>query len=199
MKTFVLLCALNLFAQWVISWTLVTDELISDFLGFDVNLINNGRIDWSWLSYLILIGFIAVRVTLVSLSLSTGGLIIGKSHGLSLWFGVAIKADFILVIPYFIKIFWFTFQDNFSLKEVTNFFPLSLFSLWDSQEIENWLVYPLQLANLFELAYFFFLAWELRSPLNRDFLKSLLFVASTYGLGLIVWVVLVMFIAVTLT
>ncbi|MFN7839937.1 MAG: hypothetical protein ACK5QG_18395, partial [Bacteroidota bacterium] len=62
-----------------------------------------------------------------------------------------------------------------------------------------WLVYPIQLLNVFELLYWIALAWQLQEVLEKPFAESLGFVAKTYGVGLAVWVVVVMFLTVSIS
>ncbi len=57
----------------------------------------------------------------------------------------------------------------------------------------------LQLVNLFEIAYWLLLADLLKKIINRPFWKSFEFVLSTYGVGLLIWTVFVVFLTLNLT
>ncbi|GAB3250601.1 hypothetical protein GCM10027347_08480 [Larkinella harenae] len=57
--------------------------------------------------------------------------------------------------------------------------------------------YPLQTANLFEFAYWFLLAYGVSDACKEPFSKAFSLVRSSYGVGLLLWVTLVVFVTVT--
>jgi hypothetical protein len=125
---------------------------------------------------------------------------VGVENGFKKFFTVAVYAEFIFLIPVVSKIIWFLFFDNdYTLKDLQYFSPLSAFSFLNPKEIEPWLVYPIQLLNLFELLYWLALAYQLKDVLGKSFKASLGFVAATYGVGLFIWVVLITFLIVTIS
>lgn len=181
---------------------LVSDDLIYEFLG---NQLSHDRItemlsegeNWKWLSYAVFPVYLSLKIFLILICLSVGSLIIGVEETLSKFFVAIINAEFIFLIPPLIKLLWFTvFQTNYSLSQLQNFSPLSAYSLIDYQ-IEPWITYPTKIVNLFELAYCCLLAYQIKNVLGGNFARSLGFVASTYVVGLIIWVLLVMFLMLT--
>ena len=67
-------------------------------------------------------------------------------------------------------------------------------------------IYPLSLLNLFELGYFIALAWMIKELLKEEqpemyfgMGKSLQLVGVSYGSGLLLWVIIVMFITLNLS
>ena len=116
------------------------------------------------------------------------------------YFEILVKSEFIFLIPLAIKLFWFNiFHTSYTLQDLQYFSPLSVFSFFDPKEIDTWLVYPMQLFNVFELLYWLILAYLLKDVLGKGFKDSLGFVATTYGVGLFIWVVLVMFLIVNIS
>ena len=85
---------------------------------------------------------------------------------------------------------------EFSLEYIQTFYPLSLLNLVVIENIPQYLIYPLQLINIFELAYWIVLAFLIKVYTNRSFDKSFSFVAGTYGVGLFAWVILVVFLSI---
>ena len=78
--------------------------------------------------------------------------------------------------------------------------------LLNSDVVDPIFIYPLSLLNVFELLYFVVLAWLLVGVINEanqerpvNFGKSLKLVTASYGSGLLLWVVFVMFISLNLT
>ncbi|MCG6187377.1 hypothetical protein [Maribellus maritimus] len=77
--------------------------------------------------------------------------------------------------------------------------------LLNKNTVDPLFLYPLSLINIFELGYFLILAWLLVGVINETngerpvkFGKSLQLVTTSYGSGLLLWVVLVMFITLNL-
>lgn len=158
------------------------------------------RNEWSWLGYLFIPLIYVIKLTAVSICLSIGVFLLKLSTPLKSLFKIALFAEFVFLFPPMIKLYWFSFVNlNYTLSDFQFFSPFSVINIFDKVDVEPWLVYPLQLLNLFELLYWFTLAYKIKDLLNRDFAGSLGFVASTYGVGLLLWVILVMFLTVNLT
>ncbi|MBN1986332.1 MAG: hypothetical protein JW761_08515 [Prolixibacteraceae bacterium] len=89
--------------------------------------------------------------------------------------------------------------------EDLQFQPLSIMELLNEKTVDPLFVYPLSLLNVFELAYFLVLAWLLVGIINEankehpvKYGKSLQLVTASYGSGLLLWVLVVMFITLNL-
>ena len=205
MKKFVFLVSIYLTLQYSIQHFVVSDDLIFDSLvnrlGYERagDLLADGK-DWRWISYALMPLIIVFKIFAVATCLTTGSFFLRSDIAFARFLVPALDCEFLFLIPGLGKLLWFTFfSSTFSLEDLQYFSPLSIFSLFDPVEVEAWLVYPLQVLNLFELAYLCALAWQLREVVGRDYLGSFAFVISTYGVGLLLWVVFVMFITVTLS
>jgi hypothetical protein len=99
-----------------------------------------------------------------------------------------------------LKIVWFYFfQTNYTLEDLQYFYPLSALNIVGYKGLDAWLIYPLQVLNLFELAYWLLLSYFVGmlafiekykgKPMDLGFK----IVASSYGSALLLWVVVVMF------
>ena len=110
-----------------------------------------------------------------------------------LW-GFVITAEFIfLLIPIF-KIIWFYFfQTNYTLEDLQFFYPLSAINIVGYEDLEPWLIYPFQVLNFFELAYWLILAYFIGKAIETTMDHGLKIVASSYGSALLLWVVVIMF------
>jgi hypothetical protein len=184
---------------------LVTDELI--YYDFDEQLsyeriaeiIQLGK-TWEWLSYVIVLIILILRLLFVGICFSIGAFFTNSRGDFKKHLQIAVNADFVLLMPIVFKLIWYgVFQNSYSMDELQTSSVLSLLNLFDPAEVELWLLYPLQLLNLFELTYWCILALQLQKLLNRDFIGSIGFVAVTYGLGLLLWVIFMMFLTVSLT
>ena len=61
------------------------------------------------------------------------------------------------------------------------------------QGLEAWFIYPFQVLNLFELAYWLILAFYIGKATKTNMDNGLKIVASSYGLALFLWVAVIMF------
>ncbi|MFN5003924.1 MAG: hypothetical protein ACK514_08705, partial [Bacteroidota bacterium] len=168
---------------------LITDEIVYssfiDRLSYDriSEILANGK-KWQWLHYAFLPIILFIKIAFVATCLSIGGLIINIDAGFKKFASIAITAEFVFLITHIIKLLWFCIvKVNYTLQDLQFFSPLSMISLFNPTELDPWLVYPIQLLNVFELLYWIALAWQLQEVLEKPFAESLGFVAKTYGVG----------------
>ena len=90
-------------------------------------------------------------------------------------------------------------QTDYDLNDLQAFYPLSLLNLFETQELDKWLIYPLQLVNLFELVYWLVLAYGVSQVIEMPMQRAFGIVAASYGSGLLVWVVFIMFLTISLS
>jgi hypothetical protein len=155
---------------------------------------------WAWLGYLILPIVYLLKIGLISSCTYVGlFLVCGNKVRLRDIFPAVIKADMIFLIPAIIKLVWFTFNTDYTIEDIQYFMPGSLLNFFESSSVEKWLVYPLQAFNIFEVAFWFVLAYQLKEFFKNDFTASFQTVALSYGSSFVVWVVFVVFLTLNLT
>jgi hypothetical protein len=205
MKRFVALVTCFTMLQLSVKLVLMKDDLVYDSL---INQLSYERISeilevskkWEWISYVFLPVILLLKVLFVVICFSIGTLILGVHSTFKRLFEIGVSSEFIFIIPTVIKLVWFSLiETNYTLQHLQLFSPLSMISLFNPTELDAWLVYPIQLLNVFELLYWIALAWQLQEVLEKPFAESLGFVAKTYGVGLAVWVVVVMFLTVSIS
>lgn len=81
------------------------------------------------------------------------------------------------------------------MEAVRLFSPLSLFSLFDSDSLQEWLIYPFKILNIFEVVYWILLAFLLAKYLKSSIDAMLKIVLGYYVSFLFCWVIFVMFIS----
>jgi hypothetical protein len=114
-------------------------------------------------------------------------------------FQIALIAEFIFIIPSLIKLGWFMFiKKDYELIDLQTFYPMSLVNLVNIGDVPIWLYYPLQTFNVFEVVYWCVLAYGLALVTRERWHKMVRLVASSYGVGLLVWLVFVTFITINL-
>ncbi|WP_321997815.1 hypothetical protein [Draconibacterium orientale] len=159
-----------------------------------------------WINYIILPIIIFLRTFYTSIFLYIGISLTQLEINFSKLFKIALLADFVFVISTIAKlIILIFFKDVYTLNDL-QFIPLSILEILDNNRIDQVFIYPLSMLNVFEVSYFFVLAWLLHTILKEEneklsikFGQSLKLVAASYGSGLLLWVLVVMFITLNLT
>lgn len=177
----------------------VTKELVHNYYSAQlsyaqIETILSNQQKYQWVGYLFIPIIYFIKLALITLCLYTGILLSNaKTLSFSKIFSAVALADILFLIPGVIKIFWFSFQPDYTLEDLQYFMPGSLLNLFNTKEIEPWLVYPLQSINIWEVAFWFALAYELKEYFEDDFTKSFGTVMASYGPGIVIWIVFVVF------
>ncbi len=202
---FVLFCLFHFILILSTTFLLVTDDIyynaLGDQLTFErINEIIDANKKWSWVVYPAIPLIYLFKFFLVVICLSAGAFLFHLEPSLKHLFKIALLAEFIFLLPPLIRLFWFSFINvNFALSDLQFFSPLSAINLFDRTALEPWLVYPLSLVNLFEVAYVVTLSYLLAKILESSFMQSLKLVVLSYGTGLLIWVLFITFLTVSLS
>jgi hypothetical protein len=150
--------------------------------------------------FLILPFIYLLKLSLLALVLLAGAIFWNIKISFIKLFQIALIAEFLFIIPSLVKLVWFLFFDiEYELIDLQTFYPLSLVNLIDVKDVPQWSLYPLQLVNIFEFAYWWILAYGISLVAKERWSKMLGLVASSYGVGLFVWVVFITFITINLS
>lgn len=159
------------------------------------------RRKWQWASYFFIPLLALLKINLISSVLYVGTFFYSKTKiTFKQLFSVVVKAEFVFLGVGVLKIVWFYFfQTNYTLEDLQYFYPLSALNIVGYKGLEVWFVYPFQVLNLFELAYWLILAYFIgklaftAKDKGKPMDLGLKIVASSYGSALLLWVVVVMF------
>lgn len=155
--------------------------------------------DWKWLGYLFMPLFLCLKLGVIALCLLAGAFLFNVDANLKKLFRIVVKAEFVLLLAMSIKIIWFLLTpDAYTLDDVQYFYPLSLLELFDTRYLDPWWIYPLQVLNLFEVMYWLLLALLLGTVVQKSFDDRLGMVVTSYGSGLLIWVIFITFITLNL-
>lgn len=202
---FAIITAFSLLLTFAGQYLLLSDELyfnaFAEQMTFEqIEKTVSQSHQWSWLGYALLPVFNLLKFTLVASCLSLGYYFAVDRWAFKPFFRVAIQAELVLLLPSLLKLLWFLFvRTDYSLQDLQFFYPLSLLNLFDANAMSPYLLYPLQLANVFEVAYWFVLAYGVSQLIGTPMPKAFGVVAASYGSGLLVWVVFIMFLTVSLS
>lgn len=147
------------------------------------------------LSYLIIPLILLLKLGLIAAIISTGIIISNKNLHFNQVLRTVLLAEFIFVLASFLhSCNMYLNKGNISLDTLPFYYPLSIVSIIGPEKINSdWAIYPLQTANLFEVFYVIAISWLLSRNWKPNFFESLNVVIPSYGLGLVLWVILVAF------
>lgn len=151
---------------------------------------------YTWLSYIISPIIEIIKIYFAVFCLIIGSYIkFGKSN-LKPITKIVFTSHFILLLYNALRtVFLFIFEFQ-NISEILNFFPLSLLSILNlTQELE-YLRYPFAVLHIFELLFWFSISYLLKPITNFNFIKNFIFLMKTYGIGLFVWINLMIFITI---
>ena len=206
MKKIVLYILLNIFLLELLKELLKLDQLtynkLTETLSFNQveKILQFQKKINNWL-YLVLPLLMIFKIFLISSVLYIGTFFYSKAKvTFKQLLNAVIKAEFVFLGVGVLKIIWFYFfQTNYTLEDLQYFYPLSALNIVGYKGLERWFIYPLQVLNLFELAYCLLLSYfvgklaftekDKGKPMDLGFK----IVASSYGSALLLWVVVVMF------
>ncbi len=150
---------------------------------------------WEWLTYLVVPIFLLLKISIIALILDVGCFFLGKEIKYKKLFNIVVKAEFIFLLVIITKTAWFYFyKTNYTLEDLQYFYPLSALQIIGYEGLKSWFIYPLQVVNVFEVAYWILLSYFIGKEIdNNSSNKGFYIVASSYGVGLLIWVVGMMF------
>jgi|WetSurMetagenome_2_1015567.scaffolds.fasta_scaffold598476_2 hypothetical protein len=175
---------------------ILNTNLIKEVFGKDILNISNldkvlkFRESFIWVIHLVNILLIVFKIGFTSVCILIGSILFKWSINFNKIFRIAVLSEFIFLLSQIIKniILSTTFLD--SLSSIQTLSPLSLSSVIKVPDMP-FLIYALKTINIFELVYFFFLAYGLYYFCKKKYVECLKFVFKTYGIGLLIWIVII--------
>jgi hypothetical protein len=145
--------------------------------------------------YLLIPLILLLRPFYTATCLMTGSLLSEGEQNLKFGhsFNLALKADAIFLLEVMIRINYFSIVGADSLQEIN----IPLFSAIQWLGVDNvvsYLAYPLGILSVFEFIYWILLSVFVSTYTQKGFWRSLYFVLTTYGIGLILLCIAVMYI-----
>lgn len=149
---------------------------------------------YRWLSFLISPAIFLIRVCLVGGCLFIGGILFNDHEKpvYATYFNVALKTDSILILSSVLYCILLLSAGEETATATVRY--TSLLALFNPETIEPWLLVPVGVFNVFELLYWLFMAWLLSAATRTTYRKSFNFVLCTYGAGLTLYILFMIFI-----
>ncbi len=154
---------------------------------------------FAWVSYVVTPIMLLIKFSALSVLLYVGVFFndLHKEITLTKIFKVVVVSELAFVVASIIKLLWFIFfAGNYTLDDMSFFYPLSLINLFSRSEVASYWIYSLQTVNIFQLVYVMLLALGLSriSSIKREAADKV--VLATYVPGIVVWVALIMFLSI---
>jgi hypothetical protein len=136
--------------------------------------------------------YLLVKLGMIALILYTALFLADQHVAFNRVFNVVVLAEFVFFIPAIIKVLWFHYYyPNGSLLDWHRFYVLSAITVFGSAPAD-WF-YALQTLNVFEIGYWFLLAYGISRITEMNFDRSLRIVVFSYVPALFLWIAVVTF------
>ena len=106
---------------------------------------------------------------------------------------IVLLAEMIPLLSSITKTIYFYIYPPDNFEVLQNFNPLGVSIFLKNDTIPKYLLYPIQQLNLFEFVYWLLLAYGIKSLGNVDFKKALKITSLSYGVGLLIWCIFIVF------
>lgn len=128
------------------------------------------------------------KFTLTAFVIWTGSFTFGFKVSFKKIWEIVMVGEIIFLIPELIKILMFLNPPtDVNYLDVQNFYPLSLFQLFNPAEIHPKFYYPLKAINIFELIYVVFLVLGFHTVSFRSLKESAIVIIFSYFLFFLLW------------
>ncbi|GHB50880.1 hypothetical protein GCM10008106_34690 [Mongoliitalea lutea] len=204
MNKLLFLIIINIVISIYIDFIILTDDVFYSHFSEQYSYTRIGQMlefrgKWLWVTYLITPVITFFKILIPASLVYLGFYLSNLKYPFSDVFKSCVIAEFVFLLPVLSKILWFEFvEPSFTLEEFNSFYPLSLFSLFDSSLLEKWFHYPFKALNVFEIGYWFALAGSLAFGLGQEFNQMLRIVVFYHGSFLVCWILFVVFISLSI-
>jgi hypothetical protein len=151
------------------------------------------RAKWKFLAYVFIPLKVLIPTALVALCLNCGTILMSCKIRFSSLFTLALRSSVVFLIWKLLTTFILLFTKVEVMDDMAKANKFSLTGYISKEDIPSWLLSPLSLINIFEVTFWLLLTFGMSRLLQKSFNSSLRFVATTYGLGLFIWMVFIIF------
>lgn len=155
--------------------------------------------EWKFVSYLLIPVIVAFQAFLVALCLNCGTIMMNYKIRFRPLFALVLRSSVVFLLMKLALTFILLFSNIQFFDDLTTVNKFALAGFVDKADVPTWLMYPLSIINVFEIAFWLLLTFGMSRLLQRSFKASLGFVATTYGLGLLMWMVFIIFLQLNLS
>ena len=130
------------------------------------------------------------KFTVIGFVLWVGCFMFGFRITFTQCWSVVMAAEFIFLVPEFLKIGWFmVVETDPTLPEIRAFYPFSLMNLVDYETIQKRFAYPLRALSIFEIFYVLIMVNGVHLFAKRDNRAASWIVSTSYILIFLLWLI----------
>jgi len=200
-KSFLCVILISLFyiaISWVANNIIITETFY--FVSLE-NILSIKRIEElinlnkknEWLTYILLPVVNTIKYSVTAMVLFIGIKLFELEVSFMNCFKIILFAEIIPLISSITKTLYFYIYPPNNFEVLQNYNPLGLSSFLKNDTIPKYLLYPIQQLNLFEVGYWLLLAYGIKSLGNVNFKKALKITSLSYGVGLLIWCIFIVF------
>ena len=146
------------------------------------------------INYLITPMFLVIKWILLSSIIYIGMFLFNENISYSNCIKIIQIAELAALFGSVTKLIWFIFEPPQTFDDIQYFQPLSITQIFRHSDIPRFLIYPLQQLNIFEILYWLLIAGGIGVFTQKSFSKSLKITASSYGIAMVLWCLVIVFI-----
>jgi hypothetical protein len=146
-----------------------------------------------WLTYILLPVINTIKYSFAAMTIFIGMKLFELEVSFKNCFKIILFAEIIPLISSITKTLYFYIYPPNNFEVLQNFNPLGVSSYLKNDTIPKYFLYPIQQLNLFEVGYWLLLAYGIKSLGNVDFKKALKITSLSYGVGLLIWCIFIVF------
>lgn len=200
---FVALCFVYAVVVYVQQHFVMTHELYYNTLGEQltverIDAVLKLRSRYEWMAFAMIPLTVFLQALLISICLSTGTILMDYKVPFRRVFGMVMKALTIFALGKVLYVMVLLLIDVQTMDDLIRADVFSLLGWIDKDGLPDWLLYPLGVLSVFEIIFWVLLAVGMGNLLWRPARQMPGFIAVTYGLGLLVWLALVVFLQLNL-
>lgn len=156
------------------------------------------RSRYEWMAFAMIPLTVFLQALLISICLSTGAILMDYKVSFGRVFGMVMKALTIFALGKVLYVMVLLLIDVQTMDDLIRADVFSLLGWIGKDGLPDWLLYPLGVFSVFEIIFWVLLAVGMGNLLGQPARQMPGFIAVTYGLGLLVWLALVVFLQLNL-
>jgi hypothetical protein len=146
-----------------------------------------------WLTYIVLPIVNTIKYNLIAIIIFIGIKFFELEVSFKNCFKIVLFAEIIPLVASITRTLYFYIYPPNNFEVLQNYNPLGVTGFLKNDTIPKYLLYPIQQLNLFEVGYWLLLAYGIKSLGNVDFKKALKITSLSYGVGLLIWCIFIVF------
>lgn len=198
-ETFGVLCAVSLVVFFVQDQLILTKDVYYSLLGEQmaidrIDALLNFQAKWKWVNYVVIPFMLLLQSATIAACMFTGAILLDWKIPYRAFFGLVIRAMAVVTMGKILQTIILLFMN---IQSMDDFYRADWFSLlgWVGKaNLPELAMAPASFLNVFEVLFWLLLAAGVRQLSEKA--KGLGFVVGTYGVGLVLWCLFLMYLQV---